>query len=188
MSREGSKKSVHTLPIARTLRQQSGKQSQEEHDRLTGLPLTTNLPEVIARVTQVLPRERSVCLLFVDVVRLSEINASQGRSVGDQVLLEVARTAQECLGTTDMLFRHADDEFVALLGSGDVAAIAAVAKRIRDHVRAHKVTAKDGSAVGFMVSTHTLSVGSDSPSLQGLFQGSLVSAEVPRPSSASRIH
>ena len=52
-------------------------------------------------------------LLFIDVVGLTQINDTHGRS-GDQVLRHVARQPAG-LRVADILFRCSSDEFVALL-------------------------------------------------------------------------
>jgi len=71
-------------------------------------------------------------LLFIDVDDLAEINLRHGRTVGDEVLRKVVAIARSNLRGGDLLFRHGDDEFVALLLQTDLTTAQAMSARMRD--------------------------------------------------------
>lgn len=75
-------------------------------------------------------------LVYFDVDRFKPINDDHGHSVGDAVLIAVAREARAVLRPQDLLFRWGGDEFVVLLphtGRDDASAMAA---RLRARVEA----------------------------------------------------
>src|SRR5207245_221279 len=83
-----------------------------------------------------------VSILLIDVIGLRRINASYGRSAGDDVLRHTVRQARVGLRVADLLFRSGSDEFVALLNETDREAAIEVAGRIRDSVRNHPVAVR----------------------------------------------
>ncbi len=90
---------------------------QTLHDSLTGLP---NRDMFIQRVSTCLDQIKrdptyNIAILFIDCDRFKMINDSLGHSVGDQVLIAVARRLETCLGPLDLLARLGGDEFVILL-------------------------------------------------------------------------
>ncbi|CAD5108129.1 putative bifunctional diguanylate cyclase/phosphodiesterase [Zestomonas carbonaria] len=95
------------------------------HDPLTGLANRARLDEQLQRI---LARQNKggageAALLFIDLDRFKLINDSLGHTVGDRVLVEVARRLNDCLRPGDQLFRFGGDEFIVLLdglgSSGD---------------------------------------------------------------------
>ena len=111
-------------------------------DPLTGLQsrhlLVERIKASIERTRQT--RDRShLALLFVDIDRFKAINDTCGKSVGDQVILEVSRRIQHAIPETGASGRvtHINrDEFAVLLESvesdGDAASIAeGILRRIR---------------------------------------------------------
>ncbi len=170
-----------SLHIARSLKQTP--KGEEERDPLTGLPLTTTLPQLLGTLS-----DRSVSLLFVDVVKLSEINNEHGRVAGDQALIHVAERVQQCLHTSDVLYKHAGDELVVLLGTGDAVATTATARRIRTAVQRDPALQVSGRAIPIRVSTHTLSLASNSPSLHDLLNQVQLKVEAASNNSNVRVH
>jgi diguanylate cyclase (GGDEF)-like protein len=73
-------------------------------------------------------------MLFIDIVKLKHINIRYGRQTGDEVIRAVARSTTSALGSGDILFRYAGDEFVALLRNPDIPAADALAREIRHRV------------------------------------------------------
>lgn len=105
--------------LSRTLSQFLQRKQAEErllhaslHDALTGLPnrvfLTHQLEEAIRSA-------RHAAVLYVDLDRYKFINDTLGHSIGDQVLIEVARRLREALRKTDVAGRMGGDEFILLL-------------------------------------------------------------------------
>jgi len=85
-------------------------------DHLTGLP---NRFLLYDRLTQTLAhrkrRQAAMALLFLDLDNFKEINDTLGHSVGDLVLLEVARRLCRCVRESDTVARMGGDEFVIII-------------------------------------------------------------------------
>jgi len=86
---------------------------QATHDALTGLP---NRVLLLDRLTQALAeRHNTGCaVMFVDLDRFKNINDSAGHSVGDEVLVVVARRLVDATRPADTVCRLGGDEFVVL--------------------------------------------------------------------------
>lgn len=98
------------------------------HDALTGLP---NRVFLTHQLEGRLRREERLAVLYVDLDRYKLINDSLGHSVGDQVLIEVARRFRETIRPDDVAGRMGGDEFVLLLdGALDDAGVEATARRL----------------------------------------------------------
>ncbi|GAB1385310.1 hypothetical protein MASR1M59_04580 [Melaminivora sp.] len=86
------------------------------HDSLTGLlnrwMFTQHLDQAVMRAQRI---GRPMALLLLDVNDFKLINDSYGHSVGDQVLVEVARRLRAGLRAVDVLGRLGGDEFIVLL-------------------------------------------------------------------------
>jgi diguanylate cyclase (GGDEF)-like protein len=86
------------------------------HDALTGLPnrnlLRDRLPQLLARAQ----RNRSnVGVMLIDLDRFKVINDTLGHTVGDRLLVEVAKRLLECTRGGDTVARLGGDEFAVLL-------------------------------------------------------------------------
>ena len=86
---------------------------RDRQDTLTGL---ANRAHLVERLTAAQPKQWSaVMLLDLDEFRL--INDHAGHSVGDQVLVAVARRLVRQLGRNDLVARFGGDEFAVLIGA-----------------------------------------------------------------------
>ena len=87
------------------------------HDALTGLPnralLTDHLKLAIERGKRL--KSHLFAVLFLDLDRFKNINDSLGHSIGDQLLVAIARRVEECLRQVDTVARLGGDEFAILL-------------------------------------------------------------------------
>src|SRR6202035_4538453 len=85
---------------------------QARHDSLTGLPnrafVEKRLEEMIARADSAGP----VALGLIDMRRVSEINASLGHHVGDDVLREAARRLRANAAQDDIVARLGESQFL----------------------------------------------------------------------------
>jgi diguanylate cyclase (GGDEF)-like protein len=85
------------------------------HDALTGLP---NRILMLERLESALVRSRrsglTTAVLFIDIDRFKAVNDIFGHSVGDELLVAVAKRLAEVLRPGDTLARPSGDEFVVL--------------------------------------------------------------------------
>jgi len=113
------------------------------HDHLTGLPnralFMDRLGMAIAHAKRRLSYTYAV--LFIDLDRFKNVNDSLGHSVGDELLVAVARRLESCLRPGDTVARLGGDEFTILLDEvADVDHAVQVAQRLhREVARPFKV-------------------------------------------------
>ncbi len=87
------------------------------HDALTGLPNRALFMDRLGRAIEHTKRreEYLFAVLFLDLDRFKVINDSLGHSVGDQLLLAIARRLEVFLRSVDTVARLGGDEFVILI-------------------------------------------------------------------------
>ncbi|MFG2899009.1 aminotransferase class I/II-fold pyridoxal phosphate-dependent enzyme [Streptomyces zaomyceticus] len=86
------------------------------HDSLTGLPNRVLLLERVERALLRGRRESTLtCMLFVDLDDFKVVNDTMGHSVGDELLVAVARRLTSVLRLTDTAARLGGDEFAVLI-------------------------------------------------------------------------
>jgi len=86
------------------------------YDRLTGLPNRRLLHDRLEQALAGSARNgRHGALLFIDLDNFKLLNDTSGHEVGDQLLVEVARRLEACLGAAGGAARVGGDEFVALV-------------------------------------------------------------------------
>jgi diguanylate cyclase (GGDEF)-like protein/PAS domain S-box-containing protein len=86
------------------------------YDGLTGLPNRRLLHDRLAQALAGSARSgRRGALLFIDLDNFKLVNDTSGHEVGDQLLIEVARRLEACLGEAGGAARVGGDEFVALV-------------------------------------------------------------------------
>jgi diguanylate cyclase (GGDEF)-like protein len=85
------------------------------HDRMTGLP---NRALFLDRLGQALLRDASGHVVVVGLDRLRSINEAFGHSIGDRVVVEVARRLVAAVGRGDTVARIGGDEFAVLVTTG----------------------------------------------------------------------
>jgi diguanylate cyclase (GGDEF)-like protein len=105
------------------------------HDALTNLPnralLAENLKFVIERARQ--HEDYQFAVLFLDLDRFKNVNDSLGHSIGDQLLIAMARRLESCIREVDMVARLGGDEFAILLdGIPNGTEAINMARRIQD--------------------------------------------------------
>jgi diguanylate cyclase (GGDEF)-like protein len=108
------------------------------HDALTRLPnralLAENLKFVIERAKN--HEDYQFAVLFLDLDRFKNVNDSLGHSIGDQLLIAMARRLESCIRDVDMVARLGGDEFAILLdGIPTQAEATNMARRIQEKLK-----------------------------------------------------
>jgi diguanylate cyclase (GGDEF)-like protein/PAS domain S-box-containing protein len=112
------------------------------HDALTGLPNRALFTEHLRLAVEAARRDpsRLFAVLFLDLDRFKVVNDSLGHTVGDQMLVALARRLENCLRAGDTVARLGGDEFSLLLNGIEGAADATrVAERVQQEL-AHPFT------------------------------------------------
>ncbi|MGO9874966.1 MAG: diguanylate cyclase [Acidimicrobiia bacterium] len=97
------------------------------YDPLTGC---LNRASVLQRLTAQVGSAVAVGVIFIDLDGFKAVNDERGHSAGDDVLVEVARRAQENIRASDTLGRFGGDEFLVVCPDGNIDALTAIASRI----------------------------------------------------------
>jgi diguanylate cyclase (GGDEF)-like protein/PAS domain S-box-containing protein len=86
------------------------------HDRLTGLANRAQVDEYLSRAIALAHRSgEAVAVLFMDLDRFKMVNDSLGHAAGDTLLEMVAARLGAITRESDILARHAGDEFLLVL-------------------------------------------------------------------------
>lgn len=95
-------------------------------------------------------------LFFIDVDQLKAVNDQYGHDAGDQMLIAIAKTLQNCVRRSDVVARMGGDEFGLLLENIKPDALETKAEKITKAVAKLSVdyngnTLKSGVSVGYTV-------------------------------------
>jgi diguanylate cyclase (GGDEF)-like protein/PAS domain S-box-containing protein len=102
-------------------------------DALTGLPNRIQLDDRAKYAISLAQRNQgSVALMFLDLDHFKDINDSLGHSIGDALLVELARRLRLALREEDTVSRLGGDEFIFLLNGVDAQAAAHIAQKLLD--------------------------------------------------------
>lgn len=90
------------------------------HDALTGLPNRFLFSGELQRTCDDARRSRSrFAVFFLDLDHFKDVNDTLGHSVGDKLLIEVARRLGSCLHGSDLVARFGGDEFVMVVNDDE---------------------------------------------------------------------
>ncbi len=96
---------------------------------------------------------RPLTIILFDIDGFKQVNDTFGHSIGDNVLMQVARSTADQVRDVDVLARYGGDEFIILLPQTSAQQAFIIAERIRESVASkHLETENSGLAV-------TLSIG-----------------------------
>jgi len=131
-------------------------------DRLTGLRNRLYFDLIVEE--EMLRSDRynhPVSLILFDLDLFKLVNDTHGHAVGDDVLIETAHVAKQCLRKTDILARWGGEEFAILMPETDITGAFIVAEKIRIaleqyiHKTAGIVTASFGVAERYPLEVYT---------------------------------
>jgi diguanylate cyclase (GGDEF)-like protein/PAS domain S-box-containing protein len=101
------------------------------YDTLTGLPSRARLNDRMEYALKIAKRSKgSLTLMFLDLDYFKHINDALGHSVGDAVLIELAKRLRSVVREEDTIARFGGDEFVLLLPDTEVRGAALVAQKL----------------------------------------------------------
>jgi len=109
------------------------------HDALTGLPNRQLFADHLQLAVERARRDQHFvfAVLFLDLDRFKNVNDSLGHTVGDGLLIALARRLQHCLRQADVVARLGGDEFAILLN--DIGERAGEAVNLAERVQ-HELT------------------------------------------------
>lgn len=117
-------------------------------DHLTGV---LNRRGFVALLEEVMVREPTGCLMFIDVDDFKQVNDSWGHEAGDRILIEVAAVLQSAVRSTDAVGRLGGDEFAVLIDGADTVRCAAVARQIIEKIKRLEVEEHTPAHIGASV-------------------------------------
>lgn len=122
---------------------------QANHDALTLLP---NRNYLISAFDDWMHRKPAFSLLFIDLDSFKGINDNFGHSIGDGILVELAKRFQAHAHDDELLVRHGGDEFVLLTAGPDrdrnAQRAAALVYQACDNICAFDMTFSPGCSIG----------------------------------------
>ena len=115
-------------------------------DSLTGANNRAAMDETLEREVDLAHRHQSaLSLIIFDLDHFKQINDNYGHTIGDDVLRECVKAANQALRSTDMLFRFGGEEFVVLLPGVNSTGAALAGERLRSIIEKHVFNNQQGS-------------------------------------------
>lgn len=115
------------------------------HDQLTSLLNRGAVMDLLNRELQRSHREqKSAAVILADVDHFKRVNDTLGHSVGDEVLIEVAKRLAGAVRTYDFVGRYGGEEFIVVLSNCDPNYAAGRAEEIRKSVSNHAIQTARG--------------------------------------------
>ena len=113
-------------------------------DQLTGLQNRRAGMESLTQAWSLAERSgEPVTMMMIDIDRFKEVNDTHGHAMGDQVLLEVARTIRKSARKEDAVCRMGGEEFLVVCRNADLISSVQAAERLRKAVAALRVQTED---------------------------------------------
>lgn len=130
---------THYLAIKEDITDKKRAEAQIQHlahfDQLTGLPNRSFLNDRFKFSLSLAERSHErLAVFFLDLDHFKDINDTLGHSIGDQVLLEVAKRLKSTIRDEDTVSRLGGDEFILVLPGTDANGAAHVAAKLMEVV------------------------------------------------------
>lgn len=104
-------------------------------DALTGLPNRAQLDDRAKySISLAQRRQEPLALMFLDIDNFKDINDTLGHSIGDALLIELAKRLRLLLREEDTVSRLGGDEFIFLLPGVDAHRVSHVAQKLLDTI------------------------------------------------------
>jgi diguanylate cyclase (GGDEF)-like protein len=104
-------------------------------DPLTGVKNRTAMDASIKREIGLAQRHNTpLSFILFDLDHFKSINDQFGHLIGDQVLRDVAKVADETIRDSDIIFRYGGEEFLVLLSGTRISGATLLAERIRSNI------------------------------------------------------
>ncbi len=124
-------------------------QDQLWFDKLTGALNRDAFSRQFAHAVDSLPDDERLAVVYIDLDRFKKVNDRHGHAVGDAVLAKSAERIRRRLREKDLFARYGGDEFVIMVrGNAAVAAINALAERLRERLSLGMTIGEAHVAVG----------------------------------------
>lgn len=105
-------------------------------DVLTGLPNRTQLEDHLKYAMSMAKRSNAhLAIMFLDLDRFKEVNDTLGHSVGDSILVELAKRLRAALREEDSIARLGGDEFIVMLPGVDELGAVKVAEKLQGVIK-----------------------------------------------------
>lgn len=102
-------------------------------DPLTGLPNRLLLNDRLSQALELADEtKQTIGIMFIDLDRFKYINDTLGHAVGDQLLIEIAKRIESCVGKNDTVCRQGGDEFIVLIPNTTADEVSKIAQQIVD--------------------------------------------------------
>ncbi len=111
-----------------------------EIDSLTNIANRRALDQEFSRSFALVQRhQRPLSIIMFDIDRFKRINDTYGHSIGDTVLIMIARTASEELRSSDIFGRWGGEEFMIISPESDLDTTLQIAERVRLKIAAQPI-------------------------------------------------
>lgn len=114
---------------------------------LVDLDVVPNLEQLDRLLKSDQLKASKLALLLIHVTNWSDAKAVYGSEAGNDLLPQIVRRARAGLRGGDLLFRSAQDEFVAALPNGDAETATAVARRVDQAITSQPATLSCGASL-----------------------------------------
>jgi len=100
-------------------------------DALTGLPNRAQMEDRLKYAISMAKRNKeNIALMFIDLDRFKDINDTLGHSIGDGLLVLLAKRLRDMLREQDVVSRFGGDEFIVMLPGTEVRGISLVVQKL----------------------------------------------------------
>lgn len=133
--RQADGKITHYLAIKEDISEQKKTKERIEKlahfDQLTGLPNRSQLDFRFNYALSLAQRSGgAIAVLFLDLDHFKNVNDTLGHTIGDKLLMEVAKRIKSVLRDEDTVSRQGGDEFILILNATDLDGAVCVASKL----------------------------------------------------------